>query len=144
MTEISPFIVYLITRLDCANSIVATALIILITMAICLSMISIISLLIDDTDDAEERCGKLTSILKPTAIAVIILLIVRILLPTTKQACAVIVVPAIVNSQTVQKTLPKSIDRIVELAGDYLVDILSEQTSKIEPSLAETKPHEED
>ena len=137
--EISPFIVYLITRLDCVNSIVATTLIILIATTITLSIIFILSFIIDDLEDTEQRCEKLKSIIKPMSIVLIVSVIIRILLPTTKQACAIIVVPAIVNSQTVQDTLPKSINRIVELAGDYLIDILSESTDKNESLPAETK-----
>ena len=77
--------------------------------------------------------------LKPITIITIVLSLAHVLIPTSKQACAIIVVPAIANSQTVQETLPKSINRIVELAGDYLVEVLSEKTNKIEPTPTETK-----
>ena len=139
MSEISPFVVYLITRLDCANIVTTTALTILIAMAIALTITLFCSLMCEDADDSEERRSKIMPFLKPITIIIIILSLARILLPTTKQACAIIVVPAIANSQTVQETLPKSMNRIVELAGDYLVEVLSEKTNKIEALPAETK-----
>jgi hypothetical protein len=138
--EISPFIVYLITRLDCANIVITTTLTILIVMAIALSVTLFCSLMCEDADDIEDRRSKIMPLLKPITIIIIVLSLTRILLPTSKQACAIIVVPAIANSRVVQQTLPKSIDRIVELAGDYLVNLLSdEQTDKAEPLSVETK-----
>ena len=66
-------------------------------------------------------------------------MIIRLILPTTKQAYAIIIVPAIANSQIVQQTLPKSIDQIVKLANEYLTDILSTQTDKTESLSIETE-----
>jgi hypothetical protein len=109
-------------------------------MAIALSVTLFCSLMCEDADDIEDRRSKIMPLLKPITIIIIVLSLTRILLPTSKQACAIIVVPAIANSRVVQQTLPKSIDRIVELAGDYLVNLLSdEQPSKTESLPVETK-----
>lgn len=137
--EISPFIVYLITRLDCASNVITTTLIILITMTIALSITLFCSLMIDDVDDAEERGNKIKILLKPISIVTIVLSFVHILLPTSKQACAIVVVPAIANSHIIQQTLPKSIEHIVQLADEYFVNLLSEQTDKAESLPVETK-----
>ena len=43
--------------------------------------------------------------------------------PNTKEACAILVIPQIANSDIVQKELPKSVESIVKLANNYLEEL---------------------
>lgn len=50
--------------------------------------------------------------------------------PNTKEACAILVIPQVANSDVVQQELPKSIESIVKIANNYLEEKLTTSTQK--------------
>ena len=44
-------------------------------------------------------------------------------IPNTKEACAILAIPSIANSDVVQQELPKSVESIVKIANRYLEDL---------------------
>lgn len=118
------FQAYLLTRLDSFQHLLQ-GLSGVATILIVVNGVALISLLvIDDTD--KSIFYKVASYFKITVPLFIVILVIKSLIPTTKEAAFIYVAPAIVNNQDIQKTIKK----LPELSGlglEYLGEILKQE-----------------
>lgn len=123
---ITPSTIYWLTRLDALNIVCVATLV--ISAFIC--VIAAIMFFGVATPDHEEDDPLMKSLLKATktsfAIA-IISTIVAAFLPTTKEMAAIIVVPRVANSETVQQL------------GDGIVNLAQEWMKELAPKKGETR-----
>lgn len=68
MIEISPFLVYLITRLNCANNLVAASIMVSGGALIVSTILYIILILFDDVEDIANRRNQLKTLIKRASI----------------------------------------------------------------------------
>ena len=64
----------------------------------------------DSSDDDDKKCGK--RILKFSIPIAVVCALLATLTPTTKEAIAMISIPAIANSQLVQQDIPEAVRRL--------------------------------
>ena len=128
---ITPWTLYWITRLDCIRDI-ATVIIIIATL---LEILTAVTLLVnssfDDDDDDKfpaRMVNTIARICKGSAAAIIVSTLLMIFLPTTKEMAVIVVVPAIANSEKVQKESQE----LYDLAKGYLKNILNVTSKKVE------------
>ena len=112
---INPWMIYLITRLDCiliALAIVATILIVFLAM--CLLVAVDDSLLPDDEKIENAKKGA-----KITFLALIMCASLLVALPSTNTMAAIFIIPALAKSQTVEQLG----EDIRSLVHDWLIEI---------------------
>lgn len=113
---ITPFDIYFITRLD---NIVALFSIVLTIAAIVTPVLFIVGCIVS-TEGEEELSKKLLKLSKILFLLVVIpFSLGRVFTPTTKEACAIVVIPAIANNTEVQD-LGKD---IIELAHQWVEEL---------------------
>ena len=114
------FQAYLLTRLDSFQHLLQGLAEIAIILLVVNGIAQITSFLV--TDDTY----KVPSYFKITVPLLIVILVIKSLIPTTKEAAFIYVAPAIVNNQDIQKTIKK----LPELSGlglEYLGEILKQE-----------------
>ena len=128
---ISPFELYMILKLDDIHNLLsafgAVLFISFIISAILLAVWFFTSL--DDLDDISFRSAwrmikKIFSILLGALFVVVLL---QAAIPTTRQMAAILVVPAIVNSEFMQKDLPADLREIYTLAKEGMFKALTDE-----------------
>ena len=128
---ISPFELYMILKLDDIHNLLsafgAVLFISFIISAILLAVWFFTSL--DDLDDisfrfARRMIKKIFSILLG---ALFVVLLLQAAIPTTRQMAAILVVPAIVNSEFMQKDLPADLREIYTLAKEGMFKALTDE-----------------
>ena len=98
MTEITPTFIYWITRLNGINIFLGT----IMTLAAIAVFIFLIGMIVTKVDHDVEEYGIFKKYLLTSIYIFIPITILFILTPTTKEACAIYVVPKIVNNEKVQ------------------------------------------
>lgn len=129
--NITPWLMYLITRLDDLNIIAAC-------IGIPAFIVAVLAVIMwapvkfdDDLGDKADRdaaAGFIWRILKTASIIALCGILLDVLLPTRKEMIAILAVPAVVNSQVVQKDLPELYRRALAVC----MDTLEEKTAKKE------------
>lgn len=121
--NITPWLMYLITRLDDLNFIAAIIGIPALIVAV-LAVIAWFPIKFDDDlGDEEERdvaAGFTWRIIKPASVIALCGILLDVLIPTRKEMIAILAVPAVVNSQVVQKDLPDLYRRALAACMDTL------------------------
>lgn len=127
------FQAYLLTRLDSFQHLLEGFLGIVMALIVVNGAVQIVSFLRYNfaCDEEEENkasifCKKVASYFKITVPLLIIAMVIKSLVPTTKEAAFIYVAPAIVNNQDIQKTIKK----LPELSGlglEYLGEILKQE-----------------
>ena len=131
------FQAYLLTRLDPFLALFSG----LATIALIIIIINFIAQLIalamrgescgePETTKNNLLCKKVASYFKITVPLFIVILTIKSLIPTTKEAAFIYVAPAIVNNQDLQKTITK----LPELSGlglEYLGEILKQEIKDV-------------
>jgi hypothetical protein len=159
MSEISPEVVYWVTRLDHMRGIIGFLITLCVVTAFFSAIIAVSSQFNEEAFDCikhhfmryystvddlkKEFDEKINAINKMesrfrTAIRIAILAAVGALffvlgcafVPNTKEACAILVIPHVANSNVVQQELPKSIESIVRIANNYLEEKLTTPSKK--------------
>ena len=104
--KITPFEIYLITRLD----VVFNLAMVLASLSGATFILILIGWLIDDNIcfDAKKR----RQTLKRAVPVFIVSVLVACFCPTTKQAAAMYAIPAIVNSKVIQHDVPKALEEL--------------------------------
>tara|TARA_R110000868_G_scaffold85668_2_gene240819 strand:- start:591 stop:1007 length:417 start_codon:yes stop_codon:yes gene_type:complete len=118
------FQAYLLTRLDAFQHLFGTLEQAAILLIVVNGVAQIISLAIAMMAQEEEK--KVASYFKITIPLFIVILVIKSLIPTTKEAAFIYVAPAIVNNKNIQKTIKK----LPELSGlglEYLGEILKQE-----------------
>ena len=69
---------------------------------------------------------------------VVIAVVLKILVPTQKEMAAIIVVPAIVNNEQIQKIGKNGLD-LTAMATEYLKDVLENKTEKLQKGKQDEK-----
>lgn len=128
---------YLLTKLDCWHNIFqASGWILLVLIAALL----IIVLAIADTNSG--YCGKFKNVkeafpyyyklipFRKAFIVSLILIILGMLLPTTKQAAFIYIAPQIIENGAVKDTV-KNIPELTKLGTDYLKELLKEKVENV-------------
>ena len=126
------FQAYLLTRLDpflALFSGLATIVLILIIINFIAQLMALV-MRVESYGEAATKnnslCKKVASYFKITVPLFIVILTIKSLIPTTKEAAFIYVAPAIVNNQDLQKTIKK----LPELSGlglEYLGEILKQE-----------------
>ena len=98
MTEITPTFIYWITRLNGINVFLG----IIMTLSIIAIFIFLIGMIVTKLEHDVEEYGIFKQYLLTSTYIFIPITILFILTPTTKEACAIYVVPKIVNNEKVQ------------------------------------------
>jgi hypothetical protein len=98
MTEITPSFIYWITRLNGINVFLG----IIMTLSIIAIFIFLIGMIVTKLEHDVEEYGIFKKYLLTSTYIFIPITILFILTPTTKEACAIYVVPKIVNNEKVQ------------------------------------------
>lgn len=132
---ISPFELYMILKLDDIRDLFTILAIPLWPFCILSAIGFIIWLIIwlivsipeRDNDDVQTlgRVIKKTVLVSFGALFVIVLL--QAVIPTTRQMAAILVIPAIANSEFVQKDLPADLREIYTLAKEGMVKALADE-----------------
>lgn len=128
---ITPFEVYLITRLDDLRCWCGAFVGVYIALFAGLIIVTLVrSASIDDelTRKGSEAIEGFVRKFKPF-IVLPIAVALMVLIPTTKEAAAIKVVPAIANSEIVQDKIPEALGGLIDLANDWMKE-LSPQNSK--------------
>ena len=132
--NVSPLEVYMILQLDQIKSVLATLQLVSVLLAIFCGFAAYINWATDKANpklstDYRDRGRALKSRAKLTVIVCISLFIIisltNALLPSTKNAAAILMVPAVVNSETTKRVGGKMLN-VGELALDRLSELLSE------------------
>lgn len=129
MTEITPAMIYWIMRLD---GICETAKILLtISMIATVAFFAILTAFIVDfgpePDEEEERfIKKAKKCFKISSLFTIVLLVIAMFVPTTKEMCAIVTIPKVVNSEIVTEQIPDATKNLLSLANQYLESLLKE------------------
>lgn len=128
---ITPFEVYVITRLDTFKSWCGAAAAILVILFVGLLAVMIIRSIYLNDESAVKTCDTLIGFIKKAKLFITlpIAIAATILTPTTKEAAAIKVVPAIANSEIVQDKIPEALGGLIDLANDWMKE-LSPQNSK--------------
>ena len=119
---ITPSTIYWISRL-------APICFISFAMALIGSMLAIMIWLgyaIAETSGDEEFASRLRKYFKPFAITAVIGIMTQLFVPTTKEAAAMLVIPKIANSESVQQLG----DGIVDLANQWLKELAPNKEEK--------------
>ena len=128
---ISPFELYMILKLDDIRDLFTILAIPLWPFCILSAIGFIIWLIVSiperDNDDVQTlgRGIKKTVLVSFGALFVIVLL--QAVIPTTRQMAAILVIPAIANSEFVQKDLPADLREIYTLAKEGMVKALADE-----------------
>lgn len=69
---------------------------------------------------------------------VVIVVVLKILVPTQKEMAAIIVVPAIVNNEQIQQIGKNGLD-LTAMATEYLKDVLENKTEKLQKGKQDEK-----
>lgn len=109
--------IYWITRLQGLNALFAILLASSIVTALVTGFIGLIAM--TDGGDDEPEFKTCMKICKRAVFVGIVAAIGVIMLPTTKEAAAIVVIPKIANSETVQELG----SNFVQLANDWLVEL---------------------
>ena len=122
MSEITPTLVYWITRLD---SLVAlfTAGIVVSGLVLLATAIVAVSSYVDDELDISRKA---VSFAKLFAAILIAFAIARVITPTAKEMCAVIAIPKMANSEIVNQQLPDAVKKVLMQANLYLDEKINE------------------
>lgn len=122
---ITPFEVYVITRLDAFKSWcgVFVGLFIVLSAGLIIAML-FRSACIDD-EPTLKVCDAIAGFIRkfrpflilPVAVALMVLV------PTAKEAAAIKVLPVIANSEIVQDKIPEALGGIIDLANDYMKEL---------------------
>jgi hypothetical protein len=67
---------------------------------------------------------------KRAAVLVVMLFLTALLLPTTKQAAAIWLVPKVVNNEQVQRIAGNTLDRLEELSAEPLRELLDQKAEE--------------
>lgn len=98
MQEVTPSFIYWITRLNGINIFLGTVM----TLSAIALFIFVIGMIVTKIDHDEEECGIFKKYLLITTYIFTSITILFLFTPTTKEACAMYVVPKIVNNEKVQ------------------------------------------
>lgn len=113
---ITSSMVYWVTRLDQINFFLVTSSIVLIIYVVVGLYVG--GMIIYNTDD--KSLGKKIFRTIPVCLVLSILfLLINTFVPTTKEACAILIIPKIASSEQVQE-MP---NKIVELANDWIEEL---------------------
>ena len=161
MSEISPEVVYWVTRLDHIRMLLGWLSVIAVASSIAAYIFAVVTRAFNDDidslckdvsylakivysegaakqaleqfksrvetlDDLKTPIAKSLRIVMFTIIGFFILFAGCAFIPNTKEACAILVIPSIANSEVVQQELPKSVESIVKIANRYLEDLATE------------------
>lgn len=161
MSEISPEVVYWVTRLDHIRMLLGWLSVIAVATSIAAYIYAVVTRSFNDNieglckdisylakivyskgaaetaleqfksrvetlDDLKTPIAKSLRIVMFTIIGFFILFAGCAFIPNTKEACAILVIPSIANSEVVQQELPKSVESIVKIANRYLDDLVTE------------------
>lgn len=132
---ITPSKIYWITRLDEVRSCIDTYLVLFtIAAAICILLVSIISVMILDLSSSDDYSKRLTAkrsvilkILFCTVAIDLLLATVSVFIPSTKEMAAIIVLPRVANSQTVRELG----DGVVGLAKEWLEELKPKKEKEV-------------
>ena len=122
MQEITPSFIYWITRLNGINIFLGT----IMTFSIIAVFIFLIGMLVTKLDHDVEEYGIFKKYLLTSTYIFISITILFILNPTTKEACAMYVVPKIVNNEKVQNIGQEFYD----LALDWMKELHPKNVKK--------------
>lgn len=121
--NITPWLMYLITRLDDLNLIAAWIGIPALVVAVLAVIVWFPIKFDDELGDKDERdaaAGFTWRIIKTASIIALCGILLDVLLPTRKEMITILAVPAVVNSQVVQKDLPELYRRALAVCMDTL------------------------
>ena len=128
---ISPFELYVILRLDGISNLLAASGIVLLIFCIILSlaftMWLVASISYRDNDDIQTLGRVIKKIFSIFLGALFVVVLLQAAIPTTRQMAAILVVPAIVNSEFMQKDLPADLREIYTLAKEGMFKALTDE-----------------
>lgn len=122
MQEITPSFIYWITRLNGINIFLGT----IMSLSIIVVFIFLIGMIVTKLDHDVEEYGIFKRYLITSTYIFIPITILFILTPTTKEACAIYVVPKIVNNEKVQNIGQEFYD----LALDWMKELHPKKVKK--------------
>ena len=120
-------LVYWITRLDILKE-TTTALLVLSSLIVGGVGIRRLAMEFEDELQGDNTKKVLNKILKPSAIILLITVLLKCFIPTTGEACLIYALPKIANSNVVQNEVPDAINNIFKLANKCLENKLKEYT----------------
>ena len=136
--EITPQLLYWLTRLDPLTTLVLVALTVAIAATALYAVIGITDMAEGDSDEQKAGAVLLSKSLKRGGIVIALIALVFGLIPTTKEMAAILVIPAVANSEAVGEIGGE----IVGLAGDWLKElrpesVLDETPLEVQPQTSE-------
>lgn len=161
MSEISPEVVYWVTRLDHIQTLIGWLSAIAAVTSIAAYIFAVVTRDCDDKidelkydikhavkaayykegmerpfEELRKTAESINDLKKPIAKSLRVVMFAIIgffilfagcaFIPNTKEACAILVIPSIANSEIVKQELPKSVESIVKIANRYLEDLATE------------------
>ncbi|MBS1371480.1 MAG: hypothetical protein HPZ91_16165 [Lentisphaeria bacterium] len=128
---ISPFELYMILKLDDISNLLSVLGIPLIVFSILSAIAFIIWSIASIAEGDEENIQALGRLIKKiffmTFGALLVIGLLQAAIPTTRQMAAILVVPAIVNSEFMQKDLPADLREIYTLAKEGMFKALTDE-----------------
>lgn len=161
MSEISPEVVYWVTRLDHIRTLIGWLSAIAVVTSIAAYIFAVVVRYCEDKicelkhdirhavravyhkegleqpfEELRNTAESINDLKKPIAKSLRIVMFAIIgffilfagcaFIPNTKEACAILVIPSIANSEIVKQELPKSVESIVKIANRYLEDLATD------------------
>lgn len=126
---ITSFDIYVITRLDDLRCWCGAFVGVYIALFAGLIIVTLVrSACIDDelTLKSSEAIGGFIRKFKPFLVLPIAVALM-VLVPTTKEAAAIKVLPAVVNSEIAQDKIPEALGRLIDLANDWMKELSPEK-----------------
>lgn len=136
---ISPFELYMILKLDDISNLLSISGVVLFIFCIISAFAFAMWLFIgiaERDDDGFLAIGRVIKKIGSIFLgALFVVMLLRAVIPTTRQMAAILVVPAIVNSEFVQKDLPAELREIYTLAKEGMFKALADKEARENESL---------
>ncbi len=116
---ITPMELYWITRLDNLQFVIS---ILTVFSTIATIILGIMFVVVNNDDDFKDNLPITRKSFYTLLPITLIIMVAGVLVPTTKEAAAIIIIPKVVNSDFVQTKLPKEADALYELTKAWLME----------------------
>lgn len=123
----SEFALYMLTRCDSVNNILTILMVIFIVVCVVSSIIVLVCIgnHMDHINDSKtefwiDNMKKSKKLRNISLFFAVLFMILQAATPTTKEMAFIYVVPKIVNSDAVQKEIPKEVKELYIMAKDFL------------------------
>ena len=111
---ITPWQIYIVTRCDAMHFLLIVSLVLCTVVLVILGGACMASCMGPDQEFSDAECKAVKKYTKVSIALFLVLLVVNALIPTTREAIAMLSIPAIANSELVQKDIPQAIRQLWE------------------------------